>query len=191
MNIYHALGVVFTFEFWINALSLQMITMIEATITLSMYQSITQEAADVRKEFMGICISDLVHGLLALLPVTLPMGRNMVGFQSGANHKVFNLLNFLILAVFFFCLLGFFGYVPTFVLKAMNMSSAYLLWDIDRILSYWRVNKFYQILVIMVPVGMMLNDASVMIVCTLAASWIYYIFRIKNKPEKSIKIYRT
>lgn len=85
---------------------------------------------------MGICISDLIHGLLALLPVTLPMGRNMVGFQSGANHKIFNLLNFLILAVFFFCLLGFFGFVPTCVLKAMNMSSAFLLWDIDRILSY-------------------------------------------------------
>ena len=93
--------------------------------------------------------------------------------------------------MFFFCLLGFFGYVPTCVLKAMNMSSAYLLWDIDRILSYWRVNKFYQILVILVPVGMMLNDASVMIVSTLMASWIYYIFRLKNKRDKSITIYHS
>lgn len=138
---------------------------------------------------MGICISDLVHGLLGLLPVTLAMGRNTVGYATGANHKIFNLLNFLIILLFFFVLLGVFGYIPRSVLKALNFTNAYLLWESHKIFCYWKHNKVYQLILVFMCLGVLLTEISTMLVLSMVLTTGYYIVNCIMRQDKGVKIY--
>lgn len=166
----------------------------EAALTLKIYQSYQphSEAPERKKEFLGIAGADLVHGLFAILPVTLPMGRNTIGLSTGANHRIFNLLNFIVLGLIFFVFLKFFGYVPTCVLKSLNLTNAYILWNYDRVFSFWRTNRFYQVLVVIVPLCIMLFDVAVVILTALVISWLYYWFEARRRMREygeKLKIY--
>ena len=123
------------------------------------------------------------------MPVTYPMGRNIIGYASGANHRVYNLLNFLVLAIFMFSLLSLFGYIPTCILKSFNITNALVLWKGGKIFGFWKFNKFYQIMVVLISLGMMLTDVSIILISGMAITFLYYVMTIKKKEIKQIRVY--
>jgi MFS superfamily sulfate permease-like transporter len=84
-------------------------------------------------------------------------------------------MNFIVLGVIFFVFLPFFGYLPTCVLKSLNLVSAYIMINFTRIFSFWKLNKFYQIMVFYIGFGMMMFGVGQVLLSGLVISWVYYL----------------
>jgi len=148
--------------------------MIEAALTFKLYTAEYKMEPNRKMEFFGIFLNDILAVILNILPVTLPMGRNTVGFSTGANHRIFNLFNFIFLSFFFFILLPFLQFIPTFLMKALNFTNGYFLWNWGRFTDFWKFNKMYQIIAFSIAILMLFTDLSMTLFFFLIFSTIFY-----------------
>ena len=165
---------------FLSAIGMQLITLIEAGLTLRIYRAAYSVRPIARMEFLGITVSDAVAGIFGALPCTLPMGRNTVGFSTGANHRIVNLMNFVLMSVFFFACFGFLEYIPTAFMKALNFTNGYLLWNWAKYTDFWKYNKFYQVVCVFISVSMLFYDLTISLVVGWAITSLYYYFGLRG-----------
>ena len=108
----------------------------EAIVTIKFSESFYAKKVNKTVEYLGLAIANAITAILGILPVGFPISRNIVGFQTGANHRIFHFFNFVIMGFIFMVLLPFLKYIPTSVLKSLNLTTACIIMEVPRLFSF-------------------------------------------------------
>lgn len=139
-----ALGFLRSPKMWLQICGVELITIIEVTLmTQICNQNLPEPNFNIRLSLLGIGATNFVNYLFGLLPVTTPVGRNTMAILTGANHRIYHLLNIICMGTMLFVLLPVLGFIPSFVVKALNLVICFHLIDIKKIVALGEYNWNY------------------------------------------------
>lgn len=167
-------------------LGVEMVILMEGLLTIKISESFYKKKVNIMKEYTSLGLINGVSALLGLLPVGFPIARNIVGFHSGASHRLFHLLNFLLISLLFFFLLQFFASTPTSVLKSLNLATALILTSPANVTSFFTSSIFSGLLCLGVGLGMCFFEVvKVVAIALVIAATVYWSKGLSYNPPHS------
>jgi len=157
--------------FLINCVALAFITLVEAASLSKLVESHLKMRPDRKSEYLGIGITNMLGGTLGLLPVSLPISRNLLTLRAGANSFLHPVFCALLTVLFGYFLWTYMRYLPVVIVSVFNVSLAFFLLEINKIRFYWKNNKKYaSVFTLIVLLSLFTN-----VVVAMIAGWIVFL----------------
>lgn len=169
--------------FLINCGALAFVTLVEMSATLKLAEFTLKKPADNKAEYIGVGVSNLIAGILGILPLSLPIGRGLLGIKAGANNYLYPIMS----CVFTF-LLGYFfyssmRYLPVILVSIFNVSLALLLLNISHLINYFKMSPKYAL----VSVSIVILSLFTNIVAAMVLGW--FIFGLLYMQVPNIDLF--
>ena len=139
--------------FLINCGALAFMTLVEATSLAKLVDFSLKTTSDKKKEMLGLGLSNILAGVLGFFPVSLPVGRNLVVIQAGANSPIFGVIAAILTVLVTYFLWGFFQHLPMLAVSIVSATLAVTLLDIKTLLNYWKYSPAYAAITTGMAVG--------------------------------------
>lgn len=133
-------------DFFLNSAFLAIITILESATTIRLSMFLSKQQFKVAQEFYGISVSNIVAGLIGLLPLGFPITRNMISLSCRARSSTYTLFSLILLVVFTLVFLKAFTSMPIIIKAIMNVSLAVYFVDPLVMVNYIRTQPRYGLL---------------------------------------------
>lgn len=166
--------------FIINSAALAIVTLLETSVLMQLVEFHFKVHPDYKVEYLGVGISNIISGLFGLLPLSLPISKNLLGIKAGAQDFTYPLMSMVILIIFSYFLWSYMRFLPVLLVAVYNVSLSLYLIELPRIISYWRYSKRYAaIFTGMVVVSLFIN----VFIAALLALAAFLIMYLRTVPD--------
>lgn len=166
--------------FVINSIALALVTLLETSVLLQLVEFHCKVHLDHRAEFLGVGVANIISGLLGLLPVSLPISKNILGIRAGAQDFTYPVMCMILFIIFTYLFWPFMRYLPVLLIAVFNVSLSFYLIELPRVVSYWRYSKRFAIIfTLMVISSLFIN----MFLSGLLAMTAFLILYIRTVPD--------
>jgi MFS superfamily sulfate permease-like transporter len=80
-------------EFIMHMLFFTAAVFVESVTSIRVARSHHDRTSDESAEILGLSLTNIVFGCLGLLPVSIPVARNILAYETGANNKIYHLFS--------------------------------------------------------------------------------------------------
>ena len=126
----------------IGSLKVAFVAVLETLISARIADNKTNTRFDQSKEIFGMAISNIVCGLMGGTPCTGVLIRTNVNIQTGATHKMSQLINAVFVFLIVVLFMPIFTYIPMACIASILMTSACRLVPKTIIAELWNVDRF-------------------------------------------------
>jgi len=173
-------------EFIMNMLFFTVATFLESVTTIRVARMKQSEQSDRFSEMLGLGFTNCILGLLGLLPVGIPLARNILAAETGGNHKLHLLFAGTILFLLSFILWPVMQYFPTIAISIFNSCLGMLMIDFWFILALVRSSPILIIPISVLLVGSLFIDVLMAFNISLVLFYLMY-FNIGGKEYYCIE----
>ena len=128
-------------QFFLNCLFLSLITVVESSITVRMAQTLTKEKVSTKLQLYTVAMTNVLSGCLGLLPVTLPLARNLFTLSAGAKSRIYTMLCFIFTVTLMWAFWNFFLSIPVIVKTVFKITFGLLIIDLPVIRTYFKRHR--------------------------------------------------
>lgn len=128
-------------EFFLNCTFLAVMTIVESTATIRLAMHLTKQRFRSSVELYALGASNILAGAIGLLPLSLPISRNIMTLGAGARSKAYTLFCFIICVTFGWAFWGVFLKIPMLIKTIICVATGISLVDIAEIKNYVQVNS--------------------------------------------------
>ena len=96
-----------------------------------------------RLEIVGLGLANLVAGVFGILPLSLPIGRNLLALKAGATERYYLVLSCFLTVVFGFLIWPLMEYLPMITVSIFNAALGMQLLDPEVFGNYWKFSPKY------------------------------------------------
>lgn len=168
--------------FILNVMTLALLTLLESSISMRLVKVMFEKPTKKRFELFGIGFINVVNGLLGLMPVSIPVCRNVLMHKLKVSSTVYCLLSALLVILFCWALAPVFHCIPMLIVSVFNISLGLSMIDLNVIYNYWKYNRRYGLILLII----VLSSFFVHIIFSMIVSWILffgvYFNRVKEEP---------
>lgn len=165
--------------FLINCIVLAMVTILETSISMKLSESILKRRGKKRLEIVGLAISNFIAGIAGLLPLSLPIGRNLLALRSGATHRIYLIIACVLTIFFGWVIWPYMKFLPLITVSIFNASLGILLMDSRLFNNYWIYNPKYAIIFTLIVVSCFFVD----LVFCMILSWLFFLAFYMQMPS--------
>lgn len=133
-------------DFFLNCFFLAVMTLIESSVTIRLSTHLNKTIYNQSTELYCIAISNFISGLLGLLPMGFPIGRNVLSIACGAASITYTLFCMIAMICFTMIFLNTFMTLPVIFKSIISIAVGVSLLDIKNISQYTKSRMFYGIL---------------------------------------------
>lgn len=166
--------------FMINCIVLSMVTILETSISMKLSEAILKRRGKKRLEIVGLAISNFIAGITGLLPLSLPIGRNLLALRSGATSRVYLLIACLFTIIFGWVVWPYMKFLPLITVSIFNASLGILLMDSRLFNNYWLYNPKYAIIFSLIVISCFFVD----LVFCMILSWLFFLAFYMQMPSE-------
>lgn len=109
---------------------LSIVTLIEIPVTMRMCKEKFRNVPKFKRELVSVGFVNILFGMLGLMPISLPIDRNLLGTRSGGHTKLYIFLGAIFILVFSEFIWISMNRIPYVVISVFNTSLGLLLIDI-------------------------------------------------------------
>lgn len=157
--------------FMINCITLTMVTILEGSITMKLSELIMVKKINKQLEFVGLALSNFLAGVFGILPMSIPIGRNLLALRSGASHRIYLLISAFFVVLFGFIIWPYMKSLPMITVSVFNASLGVLLIDTELFHNYWRFSPKYAIVFTLVILSCFFLDLAFCMIF----SWLFFL----------------
>lgn len=128
-------------EFFLNCIFLALMTIVESCATIRLAMHLTKQRFRSSVELYALGASNILAGVIGLLPLSLPISRNIMTLGAGARTKAYTLFCFIICVTFGWAFWGLFLKIPVLIKTIICVATGMALVDIPEIRNYFQVNS--------------------------------------------------
>lgn len=166
--------------FLINCIVLSMVTILECSISMKLSEAILKRRGKKRLEIVGLAISNFIAGIAGILPLSLPIGRNLLALRSGATNRVYLLISCVFTVFFGWIVWPYMKFLPFITVSIFNASLGILLMDSRLFNNYWMYNPKYAIIFTLIVVSCFFVD----LVFCMILSWLFFLAFYMQMPSE-------
>lgn len=135
-------------EFFINCMFLAIITIVEASATIKTSSYLLKHRFRGSVEVYSLGVSNFLAGIIGLLPMSLPISRNILSLACGAKTKMYCILCLVITILFTWALWDVFIKIPVLLKSVICLSVGIYLLNFRAMANYVRTRPMYAVLLI-------------------------------------------
>lgn len=165
--------------FMVNCITLTIVTVLEGSITMKLSELIMVKKINKQLEFVGLALSNFLSGVFGILPMSIPIGRNLLALRSGASHRAYLLLAAFLVVLFGFIIWPFMKSLPMITVSVFNASLGVLLIDTELFYNYWRFSPKYAVVFTLVIISSFFLDLTF----SMIFSWIMFLVIYMQTPS--------
>ena len=135
-----------TIDFFLNCLFLAVITMIESAATIRLAMFLTKQKFRASVELYSIGVTNMLAGFLGLLPVCLPISRNIMSLGCGAKSRVYSLYCLILAVLFTWIFWSVFMALPVIIKSIFSISIGISLIDIGLLRNHFKSHPTYSLM---------------------------------------------
>ena len=138
------------------------------------------ERTNIKLEMLGLAATNILSGALGLLPLSLPVGRNLLALRSGATNRVYMLFSTALVVMMGWILWPYMKFLPLFTVSVFNISLGFLLLEPSMFSHYFKYSPRFGILYMLIVASCFFAN----LIFVLCISWFLFIaFYIQSKSQ--------
>lgn len=130
-------------DFFLNCMFLALMTMVEASVTIRLTTMLNMKRYKPAVEMYTIGASNIVSGILGLLPLGFPICRNILTIGCGARSVTYTLFCLIFIVGFTMVFLKAFMSIPIILKSIISISVGISLLDIGTLVRYIKARPFF------------------------------------------------
>lgn len=163
-----------TGEFFMHMVFFTLAVFLEAVTSLRIARSQTDRESDKDLELISLSFTNLIFGCFGLLPVSIPVARNVLAFETGASNKIYYLLSAFLLFSSAFLFWPVMEHFPSLTVSAFNTCLGLMMIDIRSLISMVNISPFLAIPITVLILGSMYVDIFTSFAVSLVIFYVYY-----------------
>lgn len=179
-----------TGEFIMHMLFFTAAVFVESVTSLRVARSHNDRTSDESAEILGLSLTNIVFGCLGLLPVSIPVARNVLAFETGANNKIYHLFSAGLLFSMAFLAWPLMRQFPNVTISAYNSCLGIMLLEVKSLVNLVSFNRPLIVPVTILILGSMFMDVLTAFSLSLISYFLIYFniggyeyFKIENCKE--------
>ena len=156
-----------------------MVTILETSISMKLSEAILMIRGKKKLEVLGLAISNFIAGIFGVLPLSLPIGRNLLALRSGASSRVYLLIACVLSILFGWIIWPWMKFLPLITVSVFNASLGVLLIDSQVFYNYWKFNPKYAIIFTLIILSCFFVD----LVFCMILSWMFFLALYMQMPN--------
>ena len=170
------MNTVLTGEFVIYMSVFTALVYLESITTLRVTSIELEKGSDNQLETFFLGVTNIILGLLGLLPVSIPVARNILAKEAGGNNKIY-LLEASVALLLLSTLLWPLGQLfPTLIVCSINTCLGLLMIDLSILGSAFQYSPFLMLPVGILLIGSLFFDIILMFAISLLVFYIRYFY---------------
>lgn len=165
--------------FVINSCALAFVTMVESTMLIQLAGFHSKVYPEQKTEFLGVAIANIVSGFFGLLPLSLPIGTNLLGIQAGARNFMYPLFCIAIHALLAYVVWSYMRDLPVIIVSIFTVALAAYLIQLPKIISYWKYSRKYSMVFFLILLLSLFLNVFIAMLLGFAVFLILYL-RVPN-----------
>ena len=157
--------------FIINCMVLAAVTILEGSVSMKLSETVLNRRVDKKIEMVGLAITTLISGIVGMLPLSLPIGSNLLALRSGAKHRYYLLIACGLTVFFGWIIWPYMKFLPFITISIFNASLGILLIDVELFTNYWRFNPKYGLIFTVIVFTCFFLD----LIFAMIISWIFFL----------------
>jgi MFS superfamily sulfate permease-like transporter len=147
-----------TGEFMMNMLFFTAAVFLESITSMRVARGYDDRASDETTEILGLGFTNIIFGCLGLLPVSIPVARNILAHETGGNHKVYYLLSACLLFASAFLIWPLMSHFPNVIISTFNTCLAMMMIDFKPLIHMIKQSPSLSIPITILILGSMIID---------------------------------
>ena len=167
-------------SFMIHCIVITGVTLLESSVTMRLGELILIKRSQKRLEIVGIAVSNFIAGVFGILPLSLPIGRNLLALRSGATKRYYLLLSCFLTVVFGWLIWPYMKYLPMITVSIFNASLGVMLLDTKTFHNYWKFSPKYALVFTLIIVSCFFIDLTFCMIF----SWVIFLAIYMQTPSE-------
>ena len=122
-------------EFFMHLIFFTGAVFLESVTSMRIARSLTDRESDKNLELLALSVTNLVLGLFGLLPVSIPVARNILAYKAGGNNKIYFLFSAFLLFTLSFLIWPVMNHFPQIVVASFNTCLGMMMIDVKSLIS--------------------------------------------------------
>lgn len=148
------------------------VAFLEAVTALRLSSLKVMRTSDKQLEMLSLGVTNIILGMLGLLPVSIPVARNLLAREAGGNHKVYLMFSFILLFVGGSVAWPIIKCFPRLAVSAIGTTLGLLIVDLTFLYSTIKTSPFLALPIGILVIGSLFFD---MLTVFTAALLIFYL----------------
>lgn len=165
-------------------LAVALVAILETLISAKIADAMTKTKYNQRKEVLGLGLANLASGLAGGIPATAALARTALNVKSGANHRVSQAINAIILAVIAVLFLSTFQYLPLAVVAAILVYTAFRMVAGEHFVHLYRHDKTAFYISMLVALITVVEDPILGILIGATASLLFFVHKLSQAQSE-------